>query len=100
MKGRELPLAKKKKEVKLEVVGGNATGVTGSCTKIEFFGRTILFELGMVQDNSTILANYKDNCAIMRKKYKLNVLVSKFLVVMIMKMIMMSKECVKYHTLF
>lgn len=60
-------MAKKKKEVKLEVVGGNATGVTGSCTKIEFFGRTILFELGMVQDNSTILANYKDNCAILNK---------------------------------
>ena len=60
-------MGKKKKEVKLEVVGGNATGVTGSCTKIEFFGRTILFELGMVQDNSTILANYKDNCAILNK---------------------------------
>jgi len=60
-------LAKKKKEVKLEVVGGNATGVTGSCTKIEFFGRTILFELGMIQENSTILGNYKDNCAILNK---------------------------------
>lgn len=44
-----------------------ATGVTGSCTKVEFFGRTILFELGMVQDNSTILGNYKDNCAILNK---------------------------------
>ena len=47
-----------------------------SCTKIEFFGRTILFELGMVQDNSTILANYKDNCAILNriksKKIKTN----------------------------
>ena len=60
-------MAKKKKEVKLEVVGGNATGVTGSCTKIEFFGRTILFELGMVQDNSTILSNYKENCTILNK---------------------------------
>ena len=60
-------MAKKKKEVKLEVIGGNATGVTGSCTKIDFFGRTILFELGMVQDNSTILGNYRDNCAILNK---------------------------------
>ena len=60
-------IGKKKKEVTLEVVGGNATGVTGSCTKIEFYGRTILFELGMVQDNSTILGNYKDNCAILNK---------------------------------
>lgn len=60
-------MSKKKKEVTLEVVGGNATGVTGSCTKIEFFGRTILFELGMVQDNSTILENYKENCAILNK---------------------------------
>ena len=62
-----MPLAKKKKEVKLEVVGGNASGVTGSCTKIDFYGRTILFELGMVQDNSTILGNYRDNCAILNK---------------------------------
>ena len=60
-------IGKKKKEVTLEVVGGNASGVTGSCTKIDFYGRTILFELGMVQDNSTILGNYKDNCAILNK---------------------------------
>lgn len=62
-----MPLKKKKKEVTLEVVGGNASGITGSCTKIDFYGRTILFELGMVQDNSTILGNYKDNCAILNK---------------------------------
>lgn len=60
-------MGKKKKEVTLEVIGGNADGVTGSCTKIDFYGRTILFELGMVQDNSTILGNYRDNCAIMNK---------------------------------
>ena len=59
----EYAIGKKKKEVTLEVIGGNSTGVTGSCTKIDFFGRTILFELGMVQDHSTILSNYKDNCA-------------------------------------
>lgn len=62
-----MPMGKKKKEVTLEVIGGNADGVTGSCTKIDFYGRTILFELGMVQDNSTILGNYRDNCAIMNK---------------------------------
>lgn len=60
-------MAKKKKEVTLEVIGGNASGVTGSCTKIDFYGRTILFELGMIQSNSTILANYKDNCAIFNR---------------------------------
>ena len=60
-------LSKKKKEVSLEIIGGNATGVTGSCTKIDFYGRSILFELGMVQDNSTILGNYRDNCAILNK---------------------------------
>ena len=60
-------MGKKKKEVTIEIVGGNAEGVTGSCTRIDFYGRTILFELGMVQDNSTILGNYKDNCAILNR---------------------------------
>lgn len=60
-------MSKKKKEISIEVIGGNAENVTGSCTKIEFFGRTILFELGMIQDNSTILGNYKDNCSIFNK---------------------------------
>ena len=60
-------MAKKKKEVTIEIVGGNAEGVTGSCTKIDFYGRTILFELGMVQDNSTILGNYRDNCSILNR---------------------------------
>ena len=60
-------MGKKKKEVAIEIVGGNAEGVTGSCTRIDFYGRTILFELGMVQDNSTILGNYKDNCAILNR---------------------------------
>ena len=60
-------MGKKKKEVTIEIVGGNAEGVTGSCTKIDFYGRTILFELGMVQDNSTILGNYRDNCSILNR---------------------------------
>jgi metallo-beta-lactamase family protein len=66
-KGGTCLLSKRKKEISVEVVGGNAEGVTGSCTKIEFFNRTILFELGMIQDNSTILGNYRDNCAIFNK---------------------------------
>lgn len=60
-------MSKKKKEVSIEVIGGNSDGVTGSCTKIEFYGRTILFELGMIQDHTTILGNYKENCAILNK---------------------------------
>ena len=60
-------MSKRKKEVTISVVGGNAEGVTGSCTKIDFYGRTILFELGMIQDNTTVLANYKDNSAILNK---------------------------------
>lgn len=55
---------KKKKEISIEVIGGNAEGVTGSCTKINFNKRTILFELGMIQDFNTTLENYKANCAI------------------------------------
>lgn len=54
---------KKKKDIIIEVIGGNAESVTGSCTKIEFNKRTILFELGMIQDYHTILENYKANCA-------------------------------------
>ena len=60
-------IVKKIKEITLEVIGGNSEGVTGSCTKIEFLGRTILFELGMIQDCNTILENYKANCAIFNK---------------------------------
>lgn len=60
-------IGKKNKEVTLEIIGGNAEGVTGSCTKINFLERTILFELGMIQDKNTILENYKANCAILNK---------------------------------
>lgn len=49
------------------MIGGNAEGVTGSCTKVGFFNRTILFELGMIQDNSTIWENYKVNSSILNK---------------------------------
>jgi len=60
-------IAKKKREVQIEVIGGNAEGVTGSCSKISFFGRTALFELGMIQDNNTILENYRANSKLISK---------------------------------
>lgn len=49
------------------MIGGNAEGVTGSCTKIECYGQTVLFELGMIQDNHTILENYRANSRMMSK---------------------------------
>ena len=60
-------IGKRKKQIALEVIGGNATDVTGSCTKITFNKRTILFEFGMVQNHNSILKNYKDNCSILNK---------------------------------
>lgn len=60
-------MSKKKKNIAISVIGGNAEGVTGSCTKIEFGNRIILFEMGIVQDNKTILANYKANCDILNR---------------------------------
>lgn len=49
------------------MIGGNAEGVTGSCTKIECYGQTLLFELGMIQDNHTILENYRANSRMISK---------------------------------
>ena len=49
------------------MIGGNAEGVTGSCSKINFSNRTILFELGMIQEKNTILENYRANCAMFNK---------------------------------
>lgn len=51
----------------IEVIGGNATNVTGSCTKITTESHTYLFEFGMIQDNHTILENYKSNCKLLQK---------------------------------
>ena len=51
----------------MTVIGGNADGVTGSCTKIEYFGHTTLFELGMIQDGHTPLENYKRNKQLLSK---------------------------------
>lgn len=63
----EITIAKEKKEISIEVIGGNAEGVTGSCSKINFLNKTILFELGMIQEKNTILENYRANCAMFNK---------------------------------
>jgi metallo-beta-lactamase family protein len=51
----------KKDKIICQVIGGNAEGVTGSCTEIQFNGKNILFECGLIQDGHTVLANYKEN---------------------------------------
>lgn len=61
--------AKQRKSTKLSKVtvnfiGGNATGVTGSSTLINFRGMNILLELGMVQEG-TIYENFKKNDSIL-----------------------------------
>lgn len=54
-------MSKKKNKVTIEIVGGNAESVTGSCSKIATDQHTYLFELGMIQDGHTPLENYKLN---------------------------------------
>lgn len=51
----------------MDIIGGNAEGVTGSCTKITTDNHTYLFEFGMIQDNHTVLENYKVNCKLLQK---------------------------------
>lgn len=58
---------KKKDKVVLEVVGGNAESVTGSCTKITTNDHVYLFELGMIQDGHTPLETYKLNSKLLQK---------------------------------
>ena len=60
-------MSKKKDKVTLEVIGGNAESVTGSCTKITTNNHTYLFELGMIQDGHTPLENYKLNAKLLQK---------------------------------
>ena len=66
MKGVK-PLGKKKDKVTLEIIGGNAESVTGSCTKITTNEHVYLFELGMIQDGHTPLENYKLNSKLLQK---------------------------------
>lgn len=57
----------KKKQIEIDIIGGNAEGVTGSCTKIKCYGQNILFELGTIQDQNTVLENYKANAKLLSK---------------------------------
>ena len=60
-------MSKKKKEVEISFIGGNATNVTGSATLISFGDRKILFECGGIQEGKTIYDNYKLNRAMLQK---------------------------------
>ena len=60
-------IAKKKHEVKVEIIGGNAEGVTGSCTRIKTSEHCYLFECGMIQGNHTVLENYRANMKYIQK---------------------------------
>lgn len=60
-------MSKKKDKVTLEIIGGNAESVTGSCTKIQTSEHVYLFELGMIQDGHTPLENYKLNSKLLQK---------------------------------
>ena len=60
-------MAKKKKEVTIEIIGGNAEGVTGSCTRIKTSEHCYLFECGMIQGKHTVLENYRANMKYIQK---------------------------------
>lgn len=62
-----LIISKKKDKVQINILGGNAESVTGSCTEFKFNERTILFEMGGCQDGKTILDNYKLNKELISK---------------------------------
>lgn len=54
-------IAKKDNKVRIEVIGGNAEAVTGSCSVINYNGKTALFELGSIQEGHTVKENYNYN---------------------------------------
>lgn len=56
-----------KKNVQIEIIGGNAESVTGSCSVIKTQEHYYLFECGMIQDGNTILENYISNCKLLQK---------------------------------
>lgn len=60
-------IAKKKNKVTVEIIGGNAESVTGSCSKIITENYVYLFELGMIQDGHTPLENYKLNSKLLQQ---------------------------------
>lgn len=63
-------MAKKDKDkIKVDFIGGNADGVTGSMTLISFNDKKILLECGMVQHHN-VLTQYKINSASFKFKAK------------------------------
>ena len=60
-------IGKKKHEVNIEIIGGNAEDVTGSCTRIKTSEHCYLFECGMIQGKHTVLENYKANTKYIQK---------------------------------
>jgi metallo-beta-lactamase family protein len=54
-------IAKKDNNVTINVIGGNAEGVTGSCSVINYNGKTVLFELGGIQEGHNEKENYNYN---------------------------------------
>ena len=59
-------MGKKENKAIITVIGGNADGVTGSCTKIEYGNETYLFECGMLQGR-TVVDTYRENKQILSK---------------------------------
>ena len=59
MKGGITTLSKKKDKVTLEIIGGNAESVTGSCTKITTNDYIYLFELYHYSNNFSIVFTKK-----------------------------------------
>ena len=57
----------KKREVTIEIIGGNSEDVTGSCTRIKTPEHCYLFECGMIQGEHTVLENYKANIKYLQK---------------------------------
>lgn len=61
-----MPMSKKNDKAIIQVIGGNAESVTGSCTMIEYQGETYLFECGMIQ-SKTVIDTYKENKQILSR---------------------------------
>ena len=60
-------MSKKKDEVTIRVIGGNAEDVTGSASIISYSGQVILFEFGMIQRGKSIYENYSFNKELVEK---------------------------------
>lgn len=54
-------IAKKDNKVTIQVIGGNAESVTGSCSIINYNSNLALFELGSIQESNDTKTNYNYN---------------------------------------